>query len=69
MLKRHFITCVNCDCPLDYEMCLGLHVCDACKVDSEHGPEDISGFGTSFDQVASSSRFQSRIRQRAQRAR
>jgi hypothetical protein len=69
MLKRHFITCVNCDCPLDYEMCLGLHVCDACKVDPEYGLEDIAGFETSFDQMASSARFKSRFNQGTRRAR
>jgi hypothetical protein len=63
MLKRHFITCVNCDCPLDYELCLGLHVCDACKVDPEHGLEDITIYETSFDQMASPPRFQSHFHQ------
>ncbi|GBE57819.1 hypothetical protein BMS3Abin01_00745 [bacterium BMS3Abin01] len=38
MLKKHFKTCVSCDSPLEYEMCLGLHICEACKVGLEHDP-------------------------------
>ncbi len=52
MLKRHFKTCISCDCPLDYELCLGLHMCDACKVDLEDGSGAGDGFEASFEQAA-----------------
>ena len=38
MLKKHFKTCVSCDCPLEYEMCLGLHICEECESGLEQDP-------------------------------
>jgi hypothetical protein len=52
MLKKHFKTCVSCDCPLEYDVCVGLHICDACKTDLGLGPGKTAGAGMSPEQAS-----------------